>query len=348
MFPGNALYNPSGYNDNNFNRKSMPSNIFPMNGGMSGNYVGQFNPLTTNTQYNMKLNSSSNFDNAFMQQEPIIGKIDYTNKNNIIHNNIGDNVLDEHVVEYRLIFDSADRDIKYYPNPFDYTVKFNPASSSTIQCEEYVNPKNKTYGTKFVNSKFEGDPNPVILREFKNVKYIKLENIILPQYSQIKKDKCGEYEFDPNSSLIRDRYVNLTIKELNADRVFTTFDDITRFKDDDKAYTPPTPFSIIIPDKILGNHFYTGIPYYGSKIYKNSLLGNLTQMTVKLYDCEGLPLGYNKMFTYEQLEEYECENGFPLPKTDLRHPYNKQTQTFLSLIIGVVESQINTNTKFDQ
>ena len=347
-FPYNSSYGPSGFNDNNFNRTSVPSNIFPINGGMSGNYVGRFNSLSTNTQYNMKLNSASNLKTAFEPSTPIIEKIDYVNKNNILHNNIGESVLDEHVVEYRVLIDSADRDIKYYPNSFSYTVKFNPMSASSVQHEEYVNPKKKEKKTKIVNTRFEGAPNPVINKEFKNVKYVKLENIILPQFSQIKKNKCGVYEFDPSSHLVSDRFVSLVIKELDSDRVYSTFDDVSRYDDEKGNYTPPSPFAIIIPDKLLGLNFYSGTPYYGSKIYKNSLLGNIGQMTIQLCDCQGIPLKYDKVLTYDELEEYEFEHHMPLPVSDMRHPYNKKTQTFMSLIIGVVESQINTNTKFDQ
>lgn len=348
QFPSNAMYSPSGFNDNNFNRASMPSNTFPINGGMVGNYVGRFNPLSTNTQHNMNLNSATSFPAAFDQNTPMIEKIDYTNKNNFIHNNVAENVLDEHVVEYRVIFDSADRDIKVYPSPFAYTVKFNPMSATTVETEEYVNPKNKKFGTKIVQTRFAAAPSPIITKEFKNVKYVKLENVVLPQFSQIKKNKNGEYEFDPCSHLTKKRFVTLAIKELDADRVYATFDSVTRYDKNGNPYTPLDPFAIIIPDKLLGLNFYSGVPYYGSKIYKNSLLGNITQMSIQFSDSRGLPLRYDDMFTYEDLEEYEFENHEPLPTTDLRNPHNEETQTLISLIIGVVESQINTNTKFDQ
>ncbi len=347
-FP-NSLYPPSGINDNNFNRVSFPSNIYPMNGGMSGNPNNLFNPISTNTMYNMSMNPSmTNFSKAYTPNDPIIEKIDYINKNKIIHNNVGDNVLDEHVVEYRINIDSLDRDIKTYPDPFSFTVKFNPTGSSTIQTEEYVDQKDKSKGTKIVESRFDGAPSPVINKEFKNVKYIKLENVILPQFSKLKEKQDGTYEFDPSSHLVTERFVLLVIKELDCQRVYTTSNNVTRVSEDGKCYTPPTPFALIIPDKLLGLNYYSGTSYYGSKIYKNSVLGNVNILTINFYDSTGLPLKYNNLFTYDDLQEYEYENGDPLPITDLRHPYNKRIQTSLSLIIGVVESQINTNTKFDE
>ena len=71
--------------------------------------------LKLNTQHNINtLPSMSNFNNAYEQPYPIIEKLDYSNKNNVLHNNIGPRVLDEHIVEYRVIIDSQDRDIKVY------------------------------------------------------------------------------------------------------------------------------------------------------------------------------------------------------------------------------------------
>ena len=347
-FP-NSMYPPSGFNDNNFNRTSFPSNIYPMNGGLTGNPIGRFNPLSTNTQYNMIKNPSmTDFKMAYEPNNPIIERIDYTNKNLLLHNNVGDSVLDETVVEYRVILDSVDRDIRYYPDPFSFVVKFNPIAGSNIKYEEYIDHRDKSKGTKFVESKFEGAPSPVINKEFRNVKYVKLENVILPQFSKIKEKCDGTYEFDPCSHLTANRNVNLVIKELNYDRVYTTSSDVTRINSDGRPYTPPVPFAVIIPDKCLGLNYYSGTPYYGSIIFKNSLLGNITQLTIQFYDCLGMPLKYNHLFSYEELEQYEYDNGEKLPTSDLRHPYNIRLQTQTSLIIGVVESQINMNTKFER
>ena len=344
-FP-NGVYPPFGTNDNNFNRVSMPSNIFPMNGGLTGNPTGRFNGLTTNAQMLMTQNSMSNFDKAYEQSQPIIERIDYTNKNNILHNNIGDNVLDEHVVEYRLIIDSIDRDIKIYPDPFSFVVRLNPLAKSVVQSE--INIKNGE--TKLIETQFPGEPAPYITKEFVNVKYVKLENVILPQFTKtkIKKTDDGiQIVPDPDSFLITDRYVYLVIKELDCDRVFTTFNTSPRIGKDGTGVTAPNPFAIIIPDKILGQNYYAGTPYYGSKIYKNSMLGNLSRLTIEFYDSCGEKIALNDVFNFEELEEYEFEHNNPLPRSDLRHPQNKRTQVLISLIVGVVESQINTQTKFE-
>jgi hypothetical protein len=312
----NGIYGPFGVNDNNFNRQIFPSNNFVKGGDNSGEITNQFNPRTTT------MSNLSDFNTAFKTPNTILEKLDFTNKNEVIHNNIGPNILDEHVVEYRIMLDSINRDIKYYPDPFSYVVKFNPAHSDVI----------RTPNNEFI--KVDGAPYPHIGKQFVNVKYIKLENVILPQSIGIKR-RDGEYVFDRDNLIVTNMYNSLIIEELNNERIYTT------------APEGPIPFALFIPDKLIGLDFYSGTPYYGSKIYKNSLLGNITQLHIQFADACGKPLKFDELYTYDDLQQYEYDNGDPFPTTDLRHPLNKKIQNHISLIFGVVECQINTNTKFD-
>ena len=77
------------------------------------------------------------------------------------------------------------------------------------------------------------------------------------------------------------------------------------------------------------------------------MLGNLSRLTIEFYDSCGQKLEFNDIFNFEELEEYEFDHHKPLKRSDLRHPLNKRIQVTLSLIVGVVESQINTQTKFE-
>jgi len=345
-FP-NGQYGPYGFNDQNFNRQRFPSNVFPQSGGMNGSNFGNYNPITTNTQYNMKnLPSMSSFDNAYKTNEPMIEKYDYRNKNDLIHNNIGENILDEHIVEYRVNIDSLDRDITTYPDPFYFTVKFNPPGPSRIQHEVYFNTKDKSKGSFIQETKFDAPPKPHITKEFDNVKYIKLENIVMPKYDTIIQNN-DNYIFDPTSSLVDDRFTSLVIKELEIERTLATYDSITRIDPDTgKYFTPSRQFAIIMPDKV-GPTYFSGIPYYGSRIYKNSLLGNINQLTIDFRDSCGVPIRYNDLYTSDELELAK-KNNMPIPITDIRHPLNKKIQVHLSFVIGVVEGQINTNTKLEK
>jgi hypothetical protein len=320
--------------------------MFPQNGsiGQSGDPFANFNPLTTNMQMTMnKQKNFNNFEQAYTKNNAMIEQMDYNNKNNTIHNNIGSDILDEHIIEYRITIDSLDRDLRTYPDPFSFIVKFNPPSSGTLRSEVLEN------GTlKSVNERFNGPPQPHINKEFRNVKYIKLDTIVLPQHSNIIKNGNDKYELDPNSLLIDDRFVSLVIDNIECNRVFSTSDSGKRVHPDNgNITTPPRPFAIILPDKLLGRIYYSGTPYYGSKIYKNSLLGNIASLNIQLYDSCGFKLKFDNLYTSKELHEAK-KLGNPIPISDIRHPLNKNLQVHLSFIIGVVESQINTNTKFER
>lgn len=344
-FPNNQ-YGPFGYNDQNFNRQRFPSNIYPANGGLPGSNFGVFNPLSTNTMRNMRnIPSMSNYEDSYRPNEPMIEKPDYRNKNELLHNNVGDNIYDEHVVEYRINIDSLDRDISVYPDPFKFTVKFDPPGPERVQQEVYFDTKDKSKGSFIQETRFQGAPTPHIIKEFENVKYIKLENVVLPKYNQIKEED-GEYVFDTSSSLLDDRFVSLIIDELDWQRTFATYDSVTRIDPDTgKLYTPKRQFAIILPDKV-GPCYYSGIPFYGSRVYKNSQLGNIKQLTIDFRDSCGIPIRFNNLKTADELEEENCKNT-PAASSDIRHPLNKKLQLHLSFIVGVVEGQINTNTKLE-
>ena len=342
-FPTNK-YGPFGYNDNNLNRQHIPSNVYPPQKGLSGSGFGNYQPLTTNQMRYMNGNiSHSDFNQAFQQPNPLIERMDYTNKNNLIHNNVGHKVLDEHIVEYRINIDSLDRDIRIYPNPFKFTVKFNPPAGGTVR---HSNIKQGKHISR--RERFTGPPQPHINKEFKNVKYIKLDNIILPQRAKIIKDN-DKFILDPTSNLTNDRFVMLVIDEINPHtRTYCTYDGGERIDPiTGKTFTPPCPFAHILTKNIIGENFFFGEPYYGSLIFINSQLGNINTLSIKLCDSNGILLDFENLFTFEDLEEAK-NNGTPIPITDIRHPLNPKLQNHISFIIGVVEAQQNTDTKFGQ
>ena len=328
-FPCGA-YGPFGVNDNNFNRQQIPSNLYPFKNGtgnssisgntsISGNPFGNFNPLTTNTQQSM--GRFTKFNQSYVENEPMIEKITYKNQNNLIHNNVNENVLDENIVEYRVYIDSLDRDVKTYPNPFNFTVNFNATSQAVIRDVYYA-----------------GTPGPVINKDFRNVKYVKLETIVLPQYSNYT--KCdGKYVPNVDSYLPDDRFLILTINELEeCNNIYTTADSGTTNK-----YTIPNkPFGLILPDSKYGRVYYSGTTYTAQRYYNNSTLGNINKLTLRLYDSVGKLLGYNHLLKPEQLENDSID------VSDIRHPLNKNLQIHYTFVIGVVEPHINNTTKYEK
>lgn len=286
-------------------------------------------------------NSYSKVQDSYRDNRPIINRPDFTNKDNYIHNNVHDNIMDEHVVEYRINIDSMDRDIKIYPNPFSFTVKFNPPSSGNINTE--INSKGKL---KVVNDFFAGPPKPHINKEFKNVKYIKLESIVIPQYGKIIEGDT-EYEFEKECYLPGDRFLSVVIKELTddtiANRTFCTSDGSMRIDTKGNSFTPPRPFCLLYPDKIVGHRYYISTPCQAIKQYKSSRLGNIKQLTIQLYNSQGELLTFENLFTFDQLMNY---NGSKNLLDDLRHPLHRDIQIHAAFTIGVVENQINTSTNY--
>lgn len=349
-FPTNCAP-PFGYNDNNLNRQRFPSNVYPQNGGNQGNPFGRYNPMTTNESGHV--NQFTNFDLSYAQPDQIIEKINYRNQNHILHNNVGEYVLDPSIVEYRVDVDSLDRDINVYPDPLDFIVKFNPIPSGIVSTE--INERGKL---RRIDEYFAGTPRPHIGREFRNVKYVKLDTAILPQRVgtvDCDKNKDDEdeislkEEFYDEDNLMNDRFISLVVKELTQDqpRYYSTMDDSYRILNNGTTTTPPKPFSNIVRDKILGPYHYCGIPFYGSALYKRVALGNLKQMSIQFYDSTGQKLQFNNLFTARQLKEAD-EAGCPISVKNPRHPLNRRHQVFLSFIVGVDEANINQDVKYEK
>lgn len=302
-----------GYNDNNFASSQIPSNMYPENGHTNANPFGNFRPMSTNNQKSDRDNSY-NFNQAFRKNIPMIEQINHANDGHLIHNNIAPSVLEENIVEYRINIDSRDRDTTAYKDPFHYKVTFNPPSGRIIRNAGRIRPN---------DTRIEGPPEPHILREFKNIKYVKLDNIILPRFSDIVETEEGWKVDTSGNMLIDDRFVILSIKEINNTFTFAT-----------NKHTQDS-FGLVIPDRSIGTKFYSGIPYYGTKIYKNSNLGNITTLTIDFLDSYGTPIKVNNL------------DNTITDTTDARHPLNKCFQNHMSLLIGVIESEIAINTKFD-
>lgn len=300
------------------------------------NPFGNFQPRTNN------LNKTfGDYEKAFSNHNPVINRQDYRNQYNTLHNNLQDNLINEHITEYRINIDSIDRDITAYPNPFDFTVTFAPPSRQAIKEKVYINPddpsKGKTIKTTYIN----GAPEPSINREFKNVKFVKIESIILPKYNRIIKTPIAnepsepiefEYFIDGNNSIDSDRFVILNIPEL---RNFNTFGTNTALENGFILYT----------DRQYET-FYSGLSYYSSRTFDDNALGNITRLNFKLKTSRGeqLKLGiYDKDGNQlnEQLDTNIINSANP------NNIWNRLFQINISLVIGVVENNLNTITKYD-
>ena len=82
-----------------------------------------FSSLTPQMAYMMK-SGMNNFGQSFKQNDVMIDKTNFVNRDNVVHNNLGDNVSSERVAEYTVRVSSGDRTVLVYPSPFKFAVSF--------------------------------------------------------------------------------------------------------------------------------------------------------------------------------------------------------------------------------
>ena len=315
----------------------------------------------TNSARNESLNDMRqfNYQQNFTENKPINIKPDFTYKNNTLDENIGNPVNKDTITEYRLNIDSIDRDIELYPDPFQYKVTFGPIVNSGIstmslkeelKAELKKNSKTKISNNPNIRSKIDDNVeddillfgtspnfiinyenrqkkiyNPYISRDFINIKFIRLDNIVLPRFSSVIincdwkycDDSCNDecppscgmnikddldrhfqnnlacYRYIPNVNdttlLFTDRFVMVNIPELSNRQNLAT-NPIN-----DNSFT-------VFPDRVTGILYYRGNPYYAVKIYQDNALGNITTLTFTFFDSWGNQIKLNtNCINYEYL-----------------------------------------------
>lgn len=155
--------------------------------------------------------------------------------------------------------------------------------------------------------KLEKSVNPYIIRDFQNVSYVRLDCAVVPKFSSIcintGWDYCrkhnykktiirDEFERMKNYSILNQRYIPNEMNDYNplGDRFIQIF--ITELQSIRNFGTNPITDKsfLLIYDKTLGALYLKLIPYSAFKSYKESLLGNLTKLSVQFYDSWGNPL----------------------------------------------------------
>lgn len=155
--------------------------------------------------------------------------------------------------------------------------------------------------------KLEKSVNPYIIRDFQNVSYVRLDCAVVPKFSSIcintGWDYCrkhnykktiirDEFERMKNYSILNQRYIPNELNDYNplGDRFIQIF--ITELQSIRNFGTNPITDKsfLLIYDKTLGALYLKLIPYSAFKSYKESLLGNLTKLSVQFFDSWGNPL----------------------------------------------------------
>ena len=285
----------------------------------------------------------------------------------------------ERLNQYGINIDSTDRDIKIYPNPFQFNIIFN--------------------GDKYSNK-------PVIQRKFKDIKYLKLETITLPDEYSIKKEALNmdaNYSniyvfFDTNYSGIKlntvytigvpigspavyiipvsifinntDWIINYIISNgqniLNGDSsIVYEMNNSTLYNkyyiDTTKKISNDRFFYVYIPEiksqnyttssdkvtfivKCTGTNDYTLLNniYPTFMFYKDSSLENTNKYTVTVTDRYGSPYKVNNMDYNANIEDCNCQNeiDYSCRCSYIRNPYYVKLQVSLQFKFGTFEDDL--------
>lgn len=252
----------------------------------------------------------------------------FMNRNNLLSNNLCNNLLDEEITEYSVLIDSKDRNYQVYPDPFKYTVKFNPLRRTT----EIID------GEKVVNE----EPMPVINDNFKNVKYIRLESIILPFYTKIRfvdEDIDGDIvqtaKVNTSKPLTDNLYVLMHIEEFKGVNYKSSNDVLAE------------SFAVIYFDNKISNTHYEGKCNGGIKIFPSDKLGTINSLKISFVspygeeiNCDHLmkEIKSNMICNCDDPEGDEYTDCF---KHNLFHPLNPIFQHHVHFKIGVVTPRLN-------
>jgi len=155
----------------------FPSSMYPPSTYLNQNLFGSFK---TSTSLPFEGSPGFKMKESYSVGPLMIDRPDFTNKGGVVHNNLRTSLLDEHITDYRINIDSIDRNLIVFPDPYRYVVLFAPAPSSTIKYFRTVD------GVRTLEERrVEGEPGPHIVRSFKNVKCVCLDNIVLPTYRNL-------------------------------------------------------------------------------------------------------------------------------------------------------------------
>lgn len=216
---------------------------------------------------------------------------------------------------------------------------FGGSGSQTFRKKVIVKPENGSSQQEYYDKiEVQGTPGPTIQREFKNVKYVKLDYLILPKTFTLIPTSSGEYELstDPNDMITRYKYLIVKINEISSQHIMSTNRSIGN------------DCFIVYPDKLLGgDNNSIWISSNGSRIFTNGLLGNIKKLTITIMDPNGNVLTVVDGTTGKEVDLKVIDSDCDDSQTYSLKCLHQYLQINISMLFGVVENEINTVTKFE-
>lgn len=297
-----------------------------------------YNPIPNS--YQSMENSKNNYNNyqaSFSQNTPLIHKQDFSNKNNVLHNNLGDYLQSEFLVEYQILINSVDRNLYTYKDPFNFSTTFGNIQSST---NSFIN----AFGITVIEPTIFSGPS--IDRKFTNIKYINFDYVFLPRTNCVTVLDSNIATFDGSMTHcdhsidlhVRNKFLILKIEELSSTQKFSTSNIMAS-----NTY-------MLIPEQPAGVDAWIWKVKSPSsaKIYHSTNLGNISKLTTTIYDEFGniITLINNDTGLKFDISQY-LQPIYKLP-TDKALKLNKVMQINYGFTFGIIENDLNTLNKFSR
>jgi hypothetical protein len=200
----------------------------------------------------------------------ILGLPDYTNKKNTLHNNINENVLLESIFQNKIFIDTTLKDYSLEPDLFKFSVNFSSGNISLTDINIMIEGCEKFSYKKSIN----GNANIYIEKNFRNVKNVSIDALIMPSYIEFITNKDGLYE-PVHKTKISYKYIVLKIKELNNGRCYSNNKNLGS-----------ESFIMRLDDDLCKNN-NIWVPLSCNIFYPDSQLKNIDKLTVEICDNNG-------------------------------------------------------------
>lgn len=325
------------------NRTHQKSYFTGMNGNYSTNQVSGITKLT-NTQ-------ESDYNEVYNEQKSVLlGKPNYANPNNTLHNNLNETIMKEQLFYNKILINSEYRDYSKHPDPFSFIVKFNGTEAVIENVEININGNIYSY-PKYIS----GDTQIVLPTNFKNIKNVQLNATVIPSYIEYTTQDDGSYKVNDIKTSAINKYVIVKIKELENYRNYTNNKNLGK-----ESF-------VMVVDSLLGIDGEIWIPVYNSVGYFDSRLRNIDRLTIEICDYKGNKLctkldgkkhdfnaEYRKILNdiiairkYHEEKEAELMIQSLIPRLDSLVKITNYISPDVHLIFVSSEPQIDTLTNFN-
>jgi hypothetical protein len=318
---------------------------------------------------------------------------EFAKPTDLLHNNVNEKPMIENLIEYTLVLDSNDRNYAKYPNPFNYRVYFNPVAGSkdayiyrTFENVKYIKLETGVLPRKYNFTRTVLDPsanttnitillnggslrasnetftltadlsgNYAIVEDYTAADVRTITFVSYVAYPGVV-DKAYEFKYNTAvSSVVSLTQYSLNTESLEDDKFLLM--KIDEFPDVNEMATNQEVarcFSILFPDFVNGDFFYTDT-HYVDKIFRFSSLGNLNSLTISLQNSLGQALKTvvdntfvdthvqttNKCTLCSRDANGNVVRDFRCCCNYMRHPFYAKFQNTLMFKVGVVETDID-------